>query len=129
MPIYIDTLADEVQSAIEALREERGDFSLAMLYNDGLATTGWNVIIAAPWAEKLGRAEAIRVVTQALSERLGVENKHAVSRVTVLPTNDPFVEAITSVYNVNSPGARQLIQNAAAAGIPIGVAYILYSRR
>lgn len=128
MPI-IDTLADDVQSAIDSLRVQRGEFSLAMLYNDGLATTGWNVIIAAPWADKLGRAEGIRVVTRSLSEHLGLENKQAVSRITVLPTKDAFVEAITSVYQVNSPGARQWIQNAVAAGIPIGVAYILYSRR
>lgn len=129
MSIYIDTLSDEVQSAIDNLREERGEFSLAMLYNDGIATTGWNVIIAARWADELGRAEAIRVVIQALSERLGEGNKQAISRITVLPTNDAFVEAITSVYQVNSPGARQWLQNIVVAGIPIGLANILYSRR
>jgi hypothetical protein len=129
MSIYIDTLSDEVQSAIDNLREERGEFSLAMLYNDGIATTGWNVIIAARWADELGRAEAIRVVIQALSERLGEGNKQAISRITVLPTNDAFVEAVTSVYQVNSPGARQWLQNVVVAGIPIGLANILYSRR
>lgn len=129
MSVYIDTLSDEVQSAIDNLREEKGEFALAMLYNDGLATTGWNVIVAARWADNLGRAEAIRVVIQALRERLGEGNKQAISRITVLPTNDAFVEAITSVYQINSPGARQWVQNIVVAGIPIGVAYILYSRR
>lgn len=129
MPIYIDTLADEVQSAIDTLREANGELSLAVLYNDGIAMTGWNVIIAARWAERLGKAEATRVVSQALSEHLGLGNQQAISRITILPTRDPFVEAITSVYQVSSPGARQLIQNVVAAGIPIGVAYILYSRR
>lgn len=129
MSVYIDTLSDEVQSAIDNLREEKGEFSLAMLYNDGLATTGWNVIVAARWADRLGRAEAVRIVIQALSGRLGEGNKQAISRITVLPTNDPFVEAITSVYQVNSPGARQWVQNIVVAGIPIGLANILYSHR
>lgn len=85
-------------------------------------------ILAAAWAEKLGWAEAIDVVTRALSEELGPENKLLVSRVTVLPTDDQFVREITSMYQVASPGAEQWVTGISVAGIPIGVGYILYSQ-
>src|SRR5271156_5381578 len=122
------TTPGEVQKVVEALRVQRGEFSLAMLYNeDGLALTGWNLIVAAPWTDRLGRADATGVVTQALSEGLGLENKRAISRVTVLPTNDRFVREITSIYRVTSPGAGQWIRNTSADGVPIGAGFIFHA--
>ncbi len=123
------TTSGDVQKVVETLREQRGKFSLAMLYNeDGPSTTGWNLIVAAPWTDKLGRAEATAVVTHALNEGLGLENKQTISRVTVLPTSDRFVREITSIFSVSSPGSGQWIHNQSAAGIPIGAAFIFYSQ-
>jgi len=100
-----------------------------MLYNeDGPSSTGWNLIAAAQWTDALGMATATEVIVRALSEGLSFENKHAISRVTVLPTTDPFVREVTSLYPVGSPGAGQWVQNTSAAGIPIGGGYIFYSR-
>lgn len=130
MTTYIQTTEPDVRKVVEALRLQHGEFSLAMLSSeDGLSpTTGWNLIIAAPWADALGRAEATGVVTRALSEGLGLENKHAISRVTILPAKDRFVREITSVYRITSPRDRQWVRNISAAGIPIDTAFIFYSR-
>lgn len=123
------TTQGDVQKVLEELRIQRGEFSLAMLYNeDGLSSTGWNLIIAARWADALGRAEATGVVVRALSEGLGPENKHAISRVTVLPTTDRFVREVTSTYQIASPGAGQWISNASVAGVPMGAYFVFYSR-
>jgi hypothetical protein len=128
MTTTIWTTPGDVQKVVETLRQ-RGEFSLAMLYNeDGLSSTGWNFIVAAPWTDALGRAEATGVVVRALSEGLGLENKHAISRVTVLSTKDPFVRDITLLYQITSPGAGQWIQNISAAGIPVHTAFVFYSR-
>jgi|SRR5579863_5206144 len=129
MANVISTTVPDVQKVVEALKHQHGEFSLAMLYKeDGLSETGWNLIVASPWADRLGRAEATRAVTRALSEGLNLENKQAISRITILPTKDRFVAEITARYQVASPGAGQWIQNASAAGIPIGTAFIFYSR-
>jgi hypothetical protein len=100
-----------------------------MLYkrNDS-PENAWNFILSAPWADNMGRANSIGVVTRALSEELGLENKQLISRVTVLPTKDPFVDEITSMYQVASPGAEQFITSTSVAGIPIGIGYIFYSQ-
>lgn len=129
MTTTIWTTPGDVQKVVEALRLQRGEFSLAMLYNEeGVSSTGWNLIVAAPWADDLGRAKATEVVVRALSEGLGLENKHAISRVTVLPTTDRFVRAMTRVYRIASPGAGQWVQNISAAGIPIGAGFIFYAQ-
>lgn len=129
MTTTIWTTQGDVQRVLEGLRIQHGEFSLAMLYNeDGISSTGWNLIIAAHWADALGRAEATGVVVNALSEGLGLENKHAISRVTVLPTTDHFVREVTSTYQIASPGAGQWITNASVAGVPMGAYFVFYSR-
>jgi hypothetical protein len=125
---YILTFKPDVDRVLRKLRET-GPLVLAMLYRQNdLPEQTWNFIVSAPWTDRLGRANATSVVIRALSEELGVENKQLISRVTVLPTTDPFVREITSMYQVASPGAEQFITNTSAAGIPIGVGYILYSQ-
>jgi len=129
MPTTIWTTPGDVQKVVETLRSQRGEFSLAMLYNeDAASSTGWNLIVSAPWTDALGLPEATGIVVRALSEGLSLENKHAISRVTVLPTNDRFVREIASLYQISSPSSGQWVQNTSAAGIPIGAAFIFYSR-
>lgn len=127
--MYIATLVDDVQKVVERLREERGTLVLAMLYAREQGDTGWNFIVSSRWADELGRAEATGVVTRALSEGLGLENKPAISRVTILPTKDPFVREITSFYQIASPGAGQWVRNTSAAGITIGTGFIFFSQQ
>lgn len=130
MASYIWTTQGDVQKVVETLRVQRGEMSLAMLYSeDGPSETGWNLIISAPWADGLGRAEATGVVTRALSEGLGLENKPAISRVTILPTKDPFVREVTSFYRIPSPGPGQWVRNTSAAGITIGTGFIFFSQQ
>jgi hypothetical protein len=125
---YIATFKPDVQRVLERLRKH-GPLVLAMLYkrNDS-PENAWNFIVSALWADKMSRGKSIGVVTHALSEELGLENKQLISRVTVLPTKDPFVDEITSMYQVASPGAEQFITSTSVAGIPIGIGYIFYSQ-
>ena len=53
--MHIATLVADVLKVVETLRKRRGDLVLAMLYSGSEgATSSWNLIISAPWAEKLG---------------------------------------------------------------------------
>jgi hypothetical protein len=129
MSTYIATFQPDLRRVLQRLMAERGGLALAMLYKGTDASeTAWNLIVAAPWTDKLGRAQATEVVIRALSQELSLENKPIISRVTVLSTTDRFVREITSAYQVASPGAEQWVTNISAAGIPIGVGYIFYSQ-
>jgi len=126
---YVETFRPDIQRVVSRLIKEHGGLSLAMLYKRNDASeNAWNLIVAAPWTDRLGRAQAIDIVTRTLSEELSFENKQIISRVTILPTRDQFVREITSYYQVASPGAEQWVTNISAAGIPIGVGYIFYSQ-
>jgi hypothetical protein len=127
--MHISTLVSNVSKVVETVRVRRGDFVLAMLYSSAEgATTGWNLIISAPWADKLGIVEATRAVTHELSLGLGLENRSAISRVTVLKTGDPFVRDMTALFQVSDPGMRLPVSNVAPDGIPVGSGYIFYSQ-
>lgn len=130
MSTYIETTVSDVHKVLELLQLQHGKFALAMLYSrDEPSETGWNLIIAAPWADHLSRADATGVVVDALSAHLGMENKHAISRVTILPVGDDFVREMTSFFQVASPGAAHPVHNVSAAGVPIGAGYVFYSQR
>ena len=127
--MHIATLVSDVVKVVEILRKRQGDLVLAMLYSSSEGTTSsWNLIVSAPWADKLGLVEATRAITQELSLGLGLENRSAISRVTVLKTSDPFVRDMTALFQVSDPGARLPISNVAPDGIPVGSGYVFYSQ-
>jgi hypothetical protein len=127
--MYIFTLVDGVQKIIEVLREEHGDFTLAMLYNSGPLQAGssWNLIVSAPWTDEMGVAEATRVIVQALSKGLEFQDKGAISRVTVLPTSDPFVKDMNDLYPSTRPAARTTVPQVSGGQVTEGSGFILYS--
>ena len=128
--MYLQTLvADGVQKAVEKLRSSCGEFTLALLHSETEAVeTGWNLIVSAPWTDKLGLARATKTVVKALSLDLGIENQPAVSRVTVLRTSDPFVREMTAFFQLSTPGSRQEIRSLAFDGIPVGRGILFYSQ-
>jgi hypothetical protein len=128
--MYISTLVADVLRVVDTLRKRRGDFVLAMLFSSSEgATTGWNLIISAPWADKLGVVEATRAVTDELSLNLSLENRTAISRVTILKTSDPFVRDMTGLFHVSDSAMMMPIANVAPDGIPVGSGYVFYSQR
>lgn len=130
--MHIFALVDDVRRVVDTLRERRGDLTLAMLYNsDGMdASRGWNLIVAAPWADVMGRADAIHAVVEVLSATLPAENSPTISRVTVLKTSDPFVRDMTFLYQVAAPvGPGVPVPQITAGDITEGSGYIFYSQK
>ncbi len=123
--MYIFTLVTDVERVIENLQRQRGDFTLAMLYNTTLeAESGWNLIVSAPWTDGMRIGEATRLVADALNRGLGLENQRAISRITVLRTSDPFVRDMTTLY----PGTRIPLSQVTAGQLS-GSGFVFYSRR
>ena len=126
--MYIFTLVGDVEKVIARLREERGEFTLAMLYNSSLeAELGWNLIVSAQWLDRLSIASGTRLIANALNQNLNLENQGSMSRITVLKTTDQFVREMTNLYPV-SLGSRVPI-NQLNAGELSGSGFILYSQK
>ncbi len=124
--MYIFTLVDDVERLIEKLRAECGEFRLAMLYNSSLdATSNWNLIVSAPWTDRLGVAKATHNIATALHESLGLENQKAISRITVLATDDPFVRDMNRLY----PASHVPLVQVTAGDVREGSGFVLYSQK
>jgi hypothetical protein len=117
----------EVQRILKQLRDERGEFSLAMLYSSFEAGEGgWNLIVSARWVDEMGVSAARDLVVKCLSRSLSEENKPQISRVTVLNTNDQFVVALTSLVSVTN--GVVMINNSTFGGVHIPRGFLFYSR-
>jgi len=125
----IFTLVKDVETAIGNLRAGRGEFTLAMLYNNSLeAKSSWNLIVSAPWLDQMPLTAGTRLIADALNRNLGLENQVSVSRVTVLKTSEPFVRDMTNLYPVLTPGFPIPV-NQLNAGELSGSGFILYSQK
>ena len=128
MPVF--TLVSDVRKVIETLRGRYGEYKLAMLYNSGAldVPTNWNLIVSSDWTDGLGIAEATRRIAHELHLGLGLENRAAVSRVTVLRTNDPFVRDMTHLHPVSGHQGGIPISQVVAGGITEGAGFVFYSQ-
>ncbi len=128
MPVF--TLVSDVRKVIEILRGRYGEYKLAMLYNSVAldVPTNWNLIVSSDWTDNLGIAEATRRIAHELHLSLGLENRAAVSRVTVLKTNDPFVRDMTHLYPVSGNRGGLPLSQVVAGGITDGAGFIFYSQ-
>jgi hypothetical protein len=127
--MYIFTLVSDVRRVIDALRERYGEYKLAMLYNAALdLPSNWNLIVSSDWADEMGIAGATRVIANELHLSLGLENRVAVSRVTVLKTNDPFVREMTHLYHVSGQRGGLPLNQIVAGGVTEGAGYLFYSQ-
>jgi hypothetical protein len=127
--MHLPTLVADVQKVLLILRVDHGDYLLAMLYNADLgAETNWNLIVSSDWTDHLGIPQSTRVIARELYAGLRTENKAAFSRVTVLKTDDPFVEDMVSLYPEVVEGAAVPLRQVHAGGINEGAAFVFYLR-
>ncbi len=124
------TLVSDIRKVVDALRDRWGPFKLAMLYNSAAldVTTNWNLIVSSDWTDKLGIAEATRTIAHELHSSLSLENRAAVSRVTVLRTDDPFVRDMTYLYPVSGSGREVPLNQVVAGGVSDGAGFVFYSQ-
>lgn len=125
--MYLFELVEEVRGVIESLKSRFGEFRLAMLYNlDVDASSNWNLIVSAPWTDEKGTAETIKTIAQELHSKLNSDAKNAISRITVLSFDDPFVQDMVHLYPVSGSGMP--VAQFAAGGITEGGGFVFYSQ-
>lgn len=129
--MYIFPLVvDSIGNVMDGLRARHGDLVLAMLYNAALdAEFGWNLIVSAPWTDRMGTGNATREIARALNEGMARESQSAISRITVLKTSDPFVRDMVRLYPVTfRAGAPLPLPQLTAGEIVEGSAFVICSQ-
>ena len=127
MPVF--TLVSDVQKVVERLRGKYSDFKLAMLYNSALDVRyNWNLIVSSDWTDRLGTAEATKLIARELHQDLSLENRPAVSRITVLKTEDPFVQDMTRLYPARGINGGLALSQLSAGGVSDGAGFLFYSQ-
>jgi hypothetical protein len=125
--VYLFKLVEDVRGVIESLKARFGEYRLAMLYNLDLdASLNWNLIVSARWSDEKGVAETIRMIAGELHKDLNGESKQAISRITVLKADDPFVQDMVHLYPVTGSGVP--IAQLVAGGVTEGGGFVFYSQ-
>lgn len=128
--MYIGTLVDSVHKVVDSLRSHHGEFTLAMLYNSGglNSTSSWNLIVSSSWTDEIGKFDATHLIAQALHDGLDSDHQVAVSRITVLKTDDPFVRDINFLYPVALGSKGVPVALVTAGDVSEGGGFVLCSR-
>lgn len=94
-----EVLVEEIQKLRRELKEREGPLALLMLVSpDPAVTDDWNIVVSARGFNGKTRAESVRQLTDALRRTVSKKMWPTIRRATVLPTNDPFVHAMTSTF-------------------------------
>ena len=127
--MYIFTLVGDVTKVVEKLRVQFGEFKLAMLYNSALdVPSNWNLIVSSDWTDRMGIAEATKVIAREIHQTLSLANRVAVTRITVLKTTDPFVRDMSRLYPVLTREGGVPLNQVTAGGVTDGAGFVFYSQ-
>jgi hypothetical protein len=95
-----------------------------MLYNSALdAPSNWNLIVSSDWSDKLGIPESTRLIARELHQNLGMENRPAIARVTVLKTIDSFGREMTRLYPTLTRNGGIPLNQVSAGGVTDGAGF------
>ncbi|MEM7531069.1 MAG: hypothetical protein AAF639_02740 [Chloroflexota bacterium] len=127
------TLVTEMKSLVETYREQNHLFSLVMMIptEPTALDSKYTVLVSAPWLDDLLLKDAIDRILYDLIEQLGSTESplyRKLSRIAVRHSNDPFVQEITSVLEVDIDTGELMIQNCTIHGVHVERAIILESR-
>src|SRR5438105_542345 len=92
----IEALVEELHGFIEESQQKKGAYWLAMLVGsaDITPSSTWSLVLSAPWADAEGERTALTDIIYGLKSSLSLEAQSKIGRVTMVRTNDPFIEGI-----------------------------------
>lgn len=117
-------LVEHMVKVEQALSERRGAFNLFALFLRDDAPGKWDLLIAAPWAEK-DKLDTLRDVATELQRTLDKKELLQLSRIVVLDDKNPALRAFQQAFHVEH-GTTE-IQNSNLFGLQIRHAYLITS--
>lgn len=123
-----EALVEEVQKVVRELRKREGPLALLMLVSpDPSVADDWNIIVSARGFNSKTRAEGVRELTDVLRRTLSKNVWPKIKRVTVLRTDDSFVNAMTSAFETRKSVLD--LQSCNVAGFDIPKAIVFASKK
>lgn len=105
---------------------KRGDFILFGLFMRADALGRWDLVVSATWLGEEKLAD-LRDLARLLSEELGEDQLKQFSRIVILDTSDPALNAVLSAISVEDGEVR--VQQSNFFGLQIEDALILRAKR
>ena len=94
-----EVLVAEIRKLASELRQHEGPLALLMLVSpDPSVDDDWNIVVSARGFNHRSRAEGVHQLTNLLRRTLSKDVWPKIKRATVLRTDDPFVDAMTSAF-------------------------------
>jgi hypothetical protein len=126
--VEAETLIEKVQAVVREYASQRRPFALVMLIPTEPESlhSRYTLIVSAPWLNKHSPREAVSTILTSLLQQLGsteAPEYQQLTRITIIHTNDPFIRAITSAFDVTN--GEVTIQNREASGIFLERAIVL----
>jgi len=124
-----EKMVNKLKIIIKEFVDTNGDFNLVMLIptDPGVIDSKFSLLVSAPWLDKKNPKRAIRLITKSLREKFNSHEFNYITRVTIINSNDKFVKAINSAFNVRESDVN--ITNCNIFGIQIDMAILLESHQ
>jgi hypothetical protein len=119
------SIADKLATLMPTLLE-KGDVYLLALFERDDAPGKWDVIFSSAWSDK-EPTPAVRLISKILVPLLSPKELSALSRVVVIPSDQPAVSAMSS--GISLEGGCADVVDCNFMGLQIKHAYVLRCKR
>lgn len=119
------TLADKVESLLPML-EQRGAVWLFALFERKETAGKWDIVLSSEWSDT-ERADAVRLISDALVPKLSSDELSALSRVFIAPSYAPEVD-VFALGDRGMPMKHFFSDDFSFMGVPIKQAYVFRTR-
>ncbi len=119
-------LVDKLVSLERNVSDERGEFYLFALFLREDAQDKWDLMVSAPWIQA-DKKEALNYLATHIQSRLIPAELISLSRIVLIDTDNPALEAINKAIRVEHGKAE--VRNSNFFGLQIDHAYIVTSKR
>lgn len=120
------TLADKVKALLPML-EQRGTVNLFALFERRETAGKWDIVLSSEWSDN-ERADAVRLISDALVPKLTPEELSALSRVFIAPSGEPEVDVVVISWE-GMPMKHFFSDDFEFMGVPIKQAYVFRTQR
>jgi hypothetical protein len=117
---------DHLVKVERALAEKKGAVNLFALFLREDAPDKWDLLIAAPWAER-NKPDTLKYIAQKLQKSLSKKELLKLSHIVIIDHDNPALDAFQKAFHVEHGSAE--IQNSNLFGLQIKHAYLITSRR
>jgi len=99
-------MVEKLQNLIRRVEAKKGSIALFMLWKDAPEVEKWTVVVSALWLDKLNQRIALEYWIKALRGTLNQAELNTIGRISVIKTNDRFVQFLTRAISVSGGAVR-----------------------